>query len=109
MPARPAHRVLTHSPATLPPALAALPGALSLPRAYNAATHFIDRHVGEGRGEQVALIDDGGETTYARLAERTNRAGNALRALGLDIEQRVLLCLLDTADFPAVFWGAIKA
>ena len=38
-----------------------------------------------------------------------NRAGNALRALGAGMETRVLMCMLDGIDFPAVFWGAIKA
>ena len=38
-----------------------------------------------------------------------NRAGNALRALGAGVETRVLMCMLDGIDFPAVFWGAIKA
>ena len=37
-----------------------------------------------------------------------NRAGNALRALGVRPEQRVLLLLTDTVRFPALFFGAIK-
>lgn len=37
-----------------------------------------------------------------------NRAGNALRGLGVRMEERVLLVLLDTVRFPAVFFGAIK-
>ena len=82
---------------------------LELPRTYNAATHFIDRHLDEGRADKIALIDDQGSYTYAELAEKVNRAAGALLQLGLEPEQRVLLCLLDTIDFPAVFWGAIKA
>ena len=81
---------------------------VQLPREYNAATHFIDRHLKEGRGPKTAFIDKDGRHSYAALAERTNRAGNALRELGLDMEQRVMLCLHDTVDFPALFWGAIK-
>ncbi|HJP07458.1 MAG TPA: benzoate-CoA ligase family protein [Arenicellales bacterium] len=82
---------------------------LELPRMYNATTHFIDRHLDEGRADKIALIDEQGSYTYAELAERVNRAAGALLQLGLEPEQRVLLCLLDTIDFPAVFWGAIKA
>ncbi len=93
--------------ASTPPS--ATPATLSLPRAYNAADHFIDRHLREGRADKVALIDARGETTYGALAERVNRAGNALRALGVDVEQRVLLCMLDGVDFVAAFWGALKA
>ena len=85
------------------------PAAIELPREYNAALEFIDANLARGRGEKVAFIDDAGRHTYAELAERVNRAGNALRALGAGMETRVLMCLLDGIDFPAVFWGAIKA
>ena len=85
------------------------PAAIELPREYNAALEFIDANLARGRGEKVAFIDDAGRHTYAELAERVNRAGNALRALGAGMETRVLMCMLDGIDFPAVFWGAIKA
>ncbi len=81
---------------------------VDLPREYNAANHFIDRHVGEGRGAKIAYIDDRGSYTYAELAARVNRAGNVLKRLGVQMEQRVLLCLNDGIDFVAFFWGAIK-
>ena len=85
------------------------PAAIELPREYNAALEFIDANLARGRGEKVAFIDAAGRHTYAGLAERVNRAGNALRALGAGMETRVLMCMLDDVDFPAVFWGAIKA
>ena len=85
------------------------PAAIELPREYNAALEFIDANLARGRGEKVAFIDAAGRHTYAGLAGRVNRAGNALRALGAGMETRVLMCLLDGIDFPAVFWGAIKA
>jgi benzoate-CoA ligase family protein len=37
-----------------------------------------------------------------------NRAGNALRSLGVEPEQRVALLLADSPDFVAVFLGAVK-
>ncbi|CAA7611436.1 Benzoate--CoA ligase [Magnetospirillum sp. LM-5] len=85
------------------------PKPLELPRAYNAATHFIDRHLAEGRGAKAAYIDVGGTHSYSDLAGRVNRAGNALLGLGLEMENRIAMIMLDTIDFPAVFWGAIKA
>ncbi len=85
------------------------PATINLPRAYNAALEFIDANLARGRAEKVAFIDTTGRYTYGELAERVNRAGNALRALGAGMETRVLLCMLDGIDFPAVFWGAIKA
>ncbi len=85
------------------------PPRVHVPREYNAAIDFLDRHIAEGRGERVAVKDDRGAHTYAAIAARANRVGNALRALGIGLEQRVAMCMLDTADFPAVFFGAIKA
>src|SRR5215469_9515109 len=80
-----------------------------LPRDYNAAVDLIERNLKAGRGGKVAFRDDRGGYTYAELAERVDRAANALRGLGIEPEQRVLLCLLDSIDFPTMFLGAIKA
>ena len=76
---------------------------------YNATADLIGRNLTTGRAGKVALIEDGGRRfTYGELAERIDRAGNALRSLGVQMEQRVLLLLHDTADLPALFWGAMK-
>ena len=85
------------------------PTAIEVPRQYNAALQFIDANLARGRGEKVALIDESGRYTYRELAERVNRAGNALRALGAGMETRVMMCMSDGIDFPALFFGAIKA
>jgi benzoate-CoA ligase family protein len=81
---------------------------VSFPRRYNAAVDLVERHLAEGRGDKTAYRDDRGELSYRGLAERVNRAGNLLRALGVEAEQRVALGLLDTVDFPALFLGAMK-
>jgi benzoate-CoA ligase len=85
------------------------PPIVRIPRAYNAAHDLIERNLLAGRADKVAYIDDAGRTTYAELAQRVNRAANALTGLGLEMESRILLCHLDTIDFPSVFLGAIKA
>ena len=84
------------------------PPALTFPRLYNAAVDLIEPNLAAGRAGKTAFIDDRGSYTYGVLAERVNRCGNALRGLGLGLEQRVLLLLLDTIDFPSLFLGAIK-
>jgi benzoate-CoA ligase family protein len=78
-------------------------------RIYNAAVDLIDRHLAEGRGDKTAIIDDAGSYTYGELAARVNRAANLLIDLGLERENRIAQIMLDSVDFPAVFWGAIKA
>ena len=57
----------------------------AIPREYNAAVDLIDRNLKAGRGGKVAYIDDTGNHTYAELAERVNRAANALVALGVTV------------------------
>src|SRR6266849_75643 len=75
--------------------------------AYNATVDLLERNL--AHRDRPAFRQDGKITTYGALCERANRAGNALKALGVQLEQRVLLCMLDTPDLAAVFWGAMKA
>ena len=85
------------------------PPNVKISRDYNAAYDLIERNLAAGRAARIAYIDDAGQTTFGQLAERVNRFGSGLRALGLDMEHRVLLALTDTIDFPTAFLGAIKA
>jgi len=75
---------------------------------YNAAVDLIERNRTE-RPRKIAYIDAEGSYTFAELAERVDRCANALTRLGLEMESRIVVALLDTIDFPAVFLGAIKA
>ena len=76
---------------------------------YNATVELIDRNLTAERARKIAVIDATGSHSYAELAERINRCANAIRELGVQPEQRLLLCLYDSVDFPACFLGAIKA
>jgi benzoate-CoA ligase family protein len=80
-----------------------------LPDRFNVAVPFVDRHVGEGRGAKVAVRTATETVTYAELAERVNRAGNALLTAGLKPGDRVLMIVKDCPAFFYLFWGAIKA
>jgi benzoate-CoA ligase len=87
----------------------ASPPAVHVPRDYNAAHDLIERNLLAGRAGKTAFIDDSGRCTYGELAERVNRFGSGLLGLGLAMEDRVLLALADTIDFPTAFLGAVKA
>lgn len=80
-----------------------------LPEHFNAAADILNHNLASGRGDKIAVIDHRGSTTYAELVDRVDRMADVFRTLGVRREQRVLLCLLDTVDFPTVFLGAIKA
>lgn len=58
---------------------------------------------------KVDHIDGAGRYTYAELAERVNRAANALPCWGVSAKSRVMLALLDGIDFPSVSLWAITA
>ncbi len=80
-----------------------------LPSRFNVAVPFIDRHLAEGRGAKAAIRTLHETVTYAELAGRVNRAGNALLARGLEPGDRVLMVVKDCPAFFYLFWGAIKA
>jgi benzoate-CoA ligase len=79
-----------------------------LPERFNAAQDLIAHNLAARPGK-VAIIDHRGTCTYAALANRIDRMAGAWGSLGVSKGDRVLLCLLDTRDFPTVFLGAIKA
>ncbi|CAG9164220.1 benzoate-CoA ligase family protein [Cupriavidus pampae] len=86
-----------------PPVIAELP-----PR-FNAAHDLLSRNLAAGRGGKVAYLDDQGATTFAELDARCRAFAAALRCAGYRREERVLLCALDTIDFPTVFLGCLLA
>jgi acyl-coenzyme A synthetase/AMP-(fatty) acid ligase/pimeloyl-ACP methyl ester carboxylesterase len=75
---------------------------------YNATTDLLDGNLEQGRFDKVAIKTQWGEWTYADVAIAANRAGNAFRELGVEAENRVLMAVLDSPEFAATFFGAIK-
>jgi len=61
------------------------------------------------RAAKPAYIDDTRQLSYGELAERVARMAGALRQLGLRREERILLLMQDTVDWPVVFLGALHA
>ena len=79
-----------------------------LPADFNVASWFVDRPVAEGRGAAPAFHCEGRVLSYADVRELADRTGNALRELGVEMEQRVVMICLDAPEFLGAFWGAIK-
>jgi len=78
-----------------------------LPERYNAATTYIDAHRSV-RPNKIAIRCQGQSVTYGELAANVDRAGNALRRLGVDVEDRVVILCVDSPAFVYAFFGAIK-
>src|SRR5437773_3506014 len=74
------------------------PPKVHIPRDYNAAYDLIERNLSAGGAGKVAFVDDTGQYTFGEVAERVNRFGSGLRAMGLEMEHRVPLALTDTID-----------
>jgi len=81
----------------------------AVPRNYNFAADVIDRNLKAGRADKPAFIDPRGTWTYGQLADRVARFAAVLRALGVRREERVLMVMLDTIDWPTAFLGCLKA
>jgi benzoate-CoA ligase family protein len=95
-------------PDNLPVAESQVKPVLDLPDQFNVATYFIDRNVQEGRSNKIAVECGEQRISYGQLLERVNRLGNALRALGVRPEERVLMLLPDIPEFLYSFFGIIK-
>lgn len=80
-----------------------------VPRDYNFAADVLQRNLDAGRADKPAYIDARGVTTYGQLADRVARFGAVLRSLGVQREERVLIALTDTIDWPTAFLGCLKA
>ncbi|HEY7679863.1 MAG TPA: hypothetical protein VIC04_05035, partial [Terriglobia bacterium] len=76
--------------------LQAVRSAEDVPEIFNLAAALLDRHLAEGRGSRKALLGPAGTFTYDQLVKFANQAGNALRGMGLEREQRVLILLRDS-------------
>ncbi len=78
----------------------------------NAVTHFIDRHLAQGRGARIAFTEVGGagrQLSYDALAQGTARVAGALARAGIRREERVAMVVLDQTEFPLIFWGCLRA
>jgi benzoate-CoA ligase len=79
-----------------------------LPEIFNAAEDLLAPNLSR-HPHKTAIIDHRGSCSYQELADRVSRMAGVFEALGVKRDNRVLLCLTDTRDFPTVFLGAIRA
>ena len=75
----------------------------------NAADHLLGETALARHAARTALLCGEQALTYAELAAEVGRTANALRALGAQPGDRVLLLLRDTPEFAAAWLGAVRA
>jgi benzoate-CoA ligase len=77
------------------------------PAGFNAARHLLA--VNAARADKTAYIDDDQRLSFGQLDERVRRCAAGLLGLGLRREERVLMVMHDSVDFPVAFLGALYA
>lgn len=94
------------------PCGAGTPGAREIgwrvPARYNASRILFD-NLAAGRGDKAAVLCEHRALTYGELAGLACRVGNGLAAMGLARGSRVLLLMLDTPEYVAAIFGAMRA
>ncbi len=78
----------------------------------NAAIYFVDRHREAAYCEKNAFIEgheNGRTLTYAELADQSDCIPALYQKHQLKREDRVAVLVLDTIEFPVIFWGSLKA
>ena len=81
---------------------------VQFPERFNMADYFLYHNLEEGRENKVCLYFEDQTFTYSEAARMSNRAGNALREAGVDIEDRVLIVLPDCPEFVWTWFGAAR-
>lgn len=66
------------------------------PMKLNLADYLLDRHIREGRGDNIAIKFMDKTFTYAQLQTMVNKFGNALRDAGVDVQDRVGIRLVNS-------------
>jgi benzoate-CoA ligase family protein len=80
----------------------------NFPDRFNMADYFLYHNVEEGRENKTCLYFEDQTHTYGQTVGWSNRAGNALRELGVEIEDRVLIVLPDCPEFVWTWFGAAR-
>ena len=78
------------------------------PDFFNATDFFIDRNIRQGRGHKVAIYTDYRDYTYNDIQKMVNKTANGMRDLGVRIEDKIMILMLDIPQFYAMFWGSIR-
>lgn len=74
---------------------------------FNIAAHLIRTNC--QRLDKIAYIDDSSTLSYGELTDAIKRMAAALIASGMRREERVLILMHDSSDWPIAFLGALYA
>jgi 2-aminobenzoate-CoA ligase len=75
---------------------------------WNIAEEFLDKHVKEGRGDQVAILFADQKITFKELLAMSNKFANVLKKIGVEPQDRVGLRLTNMPEAVAINFGIMK-
>ena len=75
---------------------------------FNACEYLLDRRLGAGDGQRIALTGPAGDVSYAELHDRVRRTAAGLREIGVRPEDRVLMVMADSPHFAVVYLAALR-
>ncbi|MFW6123402.1 MAG: acyl-CoA synthetase [Thermodesulfobacteriota bacterium] len=84
------------------------PAEFPVPEQLNLAEFFLDRHVKEGRGDNVAVLFGDTKTTYNELLAMANKFANVLKGLGVESQDRVGLRMTNAPEPVAINFAIMK-
>ena len=79
-----------------------------MPDRYNVGADLLERNLGAGRENKIAIFSAAGDLTYLDLFGLSCGAALALHDLGVRREERVLIAAYDSPGWVAAFLGAIR-
>ena len=84
------------------------PAEFPVPDKLNLAEFLLDRHVKEGRGDNVAILFGDSKTTYKELLAMANQFANVLKDLGVEAQDRVGLRMTNAPEPVAINFAIMK-
>ena len=79
-----------------------------IPAEFNLSTFLLDRHLEENRGGKIAIFYEDKSFTYEEVIKEANCVGNTLLELGVEQENRIMICLPDCPEFIFSYFGAMR-
>lgn len=81
---------------------------VEFPDRFNMADYFLYHNLEAGREYKTCLYYREQSFSYGDVARRSDQVGNALRELGVEMEDRVLIVLPDCPEFVWTWFGAAR-
>ncbi len=82
--------------------------SIELPEKFNVTTRLLDHNLAQGRGDKVVLYFQDRKYTFREINDSVNRLGNALKSLGVEMENRVAILLPDCPEWAVSLFAILK-